>query len=84
MVSKCANPDCSTPFLYFRRGRLFRVEVQPGMELDEDLEGEVSGRKPARRIEFFWLCGECAATMTLNVQKGSGVALRTRVRAAGL
>ena len=86
MISKCANPECSTPFLYFRHGRLFRVEAQPGTEADEGLEREVAVGKPARRIEFFWLCEECAATMTLKVQKGMGVVLRprTRVRAAGL
>jgi len=86
MVSKCANPECSTPFLYFRHGRLFRVEVQPSRERGESLEADLSVRKPERRIEFFWLCEECAATMTLNAEKGIGVALRprARVRAPGL
>jgi hypothetical protein len=76
MVSKCANPECQKPFRYLRHGRLFRMEVQPGMERGAGLEGDLKARLPVRRIEFYWLCEECAATMTLNVREGIGVALR--------
>ena len=38
MLSKCANPSCAAPFLYFHSGKLFRVEqrrpvpqVEPSM-----------------------------------------------------
>jgi hypothetical protein len=31
------------------------------------------GRKAVRRVEYFWLCRDCAAEMTLVFKKGVGV-----------
>jgi len=80
MVSKCANPNCSTPFHYFREGKIFRVEldgsgtVRPtGPQLVTE-----SGKVP--RLEHFWLCGNCASTMTLVLRQGKGVAAVPRDR----
>jgi len=60
MVSKCANPDCSTPFRNLRSGRLIRVESRPAapavrtqLEFGEPLS--------IRRAEFFWLCDDCSS-----------------------
>ena len=64
MVSKCANPACSAPFIYLRDGRLFRVEIDAG---DPQPASE---RKPSRRVEHFWLCGPCSLLFTLTVDKG--------------
>lgn len=68
MIAKCANPSCSVPFHYMREGRLFRMEFDaepavPGPAL-------VGALRPARRIEHFWLCGACSATLTLIVNDG--------------
>jgi hypothetical protein len=70
MLSKCANPGCPATFLYLHEGKLFR--------LDTDIEilvripvREVT--RPSRRVEFFWLCDECAAQMTLGYTKGAGI-----------
>ena len=60
MIAKCANPDCSTPFLYLREGKVFR------MEFDSPLK---PGSQPARKIEHFWLCGPCSTTLTLVVNQ---------------
>ena len=70
MLSKCANPGCSAAFLYLSRGKLFRWEPNAA-----------KGNKPAsaaaqsvntnRRVEFFWLCEECSAAMTLVFDKGA-------------
>jgi hypothetical protein len=57
MVSKCANPECSTPLRYLRDGKIFRIEVE---------EDSTKGKKPVRRVEHFWLCGECAQTMSIS------------------
>ena len=40
MVSKCANPACSTPFHYLREGKIFKVEVEvtPPVTSDESYE----------------------------------------------
>jgi hypothetical protein len=67
MLSKCANPDCSMPFHYLREGKLFQIDHSPnGPQL-------VSGKRPTRRIEYFWLCGECASSMSLAVRGDSVV-----------
>jgi hypothetical protein len=73
MLSKCANPDCSTPFLYLREGKLFRIEVEA--KQDRIRSGPAgSEKKPARRIEYFWLCDSCSARMKVAYRKDIGVA----------
>ena len=66
MLSKCANPGCPAPFLYLHQGKLFRFET----------EGDVpagASPKTARNLEFFWLCDECSATLTVSYQSGVGI-----------
>ena len=53
MVSKCANPACSTTFRYLHEGRLFHAAVGSG----------TSENVPA--LERFWLCAECSRKMTV-------------------
>jgi hypothetical protein len=82
MLSKCTNPGCSAPFLYLSRGRLFRWETPSGAKGDGRTFGaDPQAQSTARRIEFFWLCEDCAATMTLIFEKGAGVVARPRLRA---
>jgi hypothetical protein len=81
MVSKCANPGCSAVFLYFRLGKLFRVEVQPTELNQSGFGSEVGTKKPVRRVEYFWLCDICAAKMTLISDKTSGVKIKMTERA---
>jgi hypothetical protein len=76
MVSKCANPSCSAPFRFLHEGRVFRVESHPESAAEDNL----SAKKAARRLEFFWLCERCASLMTLAVEKG-GVTVRPRLQA---
>ncbi len=74
MLSKCANPDCSNSFLYLHDGKLFRIHMDRGApETGSSSAFEPDTKKPARRVEFFWLCGECSAKMTLNFETGAGV-----------
>ena len=72
MVSKCANPACNAPFLYFHEGKLFRRENSAG------LHGANGSKKPVRRVELFWLCSDCAEKMTLAFEQGVGVLVRPR------
>jgi hypothetical protein len=65
MLSKCANPDCTNTLHYLRFGKVFKIETQ-GPVL-------VSGRKPVRRVEHFWLCGTCSETQTLTYDNVGGV-----------
>jgi hypothetical protein len=76
MVSKCANPSCSAPFRFLHQGKVFRVETQPESPNQESL----SPKKPARHLEFYWLCEHCASLMTLAVSK-DGVSIRPRLHA---
>ncbi len=68
MLSKCANPACSEPFIYLRDGRLFQIDTETGPQL-------VTERKSPHRIEYFWLCGQCASNMTLAFHRGKGVVM---------
>ena len=69
MLSKCANPACSTPFQYLREGKLFQLETESPQQ-----DGiHLVGKKAGRRLEHFWLCGPCSSRMTLAVQRGKGV-----------
>lgn len=77
MVSKCANPECVVPFRYFHTGKLFRVEVSAGADRRRTTMGQdAQPAKPLRRLEFFWLCQNCAPRMTLVFDKDSGVTVR--------
>jgi len=78
MVSKCANPECSVPFLYFHQGRLFRLETEGREDRRHHLGDETGVRKLLRRIEFHWLCSQCAEKMTISFDKASGVSVRPR------
>ena len=66
MLSKCANPACTTPFHYLHDGRLFQWETGSGPD-------QPSAKKVPRRIEYFWLCNGCAAEYTLRYDRGVGV-----------
>ncbi len=72
MVSKCANPTCSTPFRYLRGGRLFLVTV-PHFFPQEHTSTPTPNQ--ARTPEYFWLCEECSATMQVTLDKRGMVEL---------
>ena len=62
MVSQCANPECGTPFLYLREGRLFATSHR-GAPAEES------------RVEYFWLCANCAPHMNLVASEDGGMNL---------
>ena len=59
MVSQCANPDCGRELHYLRDGRVYRFVL--------------STKSGAKRLEYFWLCGECSRTMILTCVNQSEV-----------
>jgi len=83
MLAKCANPGCSNHFLYWHEGKLFRYEKRSRPSPDS---ASKDASIPERRIEFFWLCSNCAASMTLVNREGAGIDVqplhRERKRAA--
>ena len=90
MVSKCANPACSTPFHYLREGKIFRVEVETTPPEPQDRAETPNGikspfllaaRKPPLKLEHFWLCGPCSQSMNLLFDRNSGVSVIPKLRA---
>ena len=73
MLSKCANPGCSASFLYLHQGKLFRLETGGNGDVDV---ADPQGKHSSRRLEYFWLCDECASLMTVSFKKGVGVMTR--------
>ena len=51
MVSQCANPDCRRELHYLRDGKIYQFVLSP--------------KTGGKRLEHFWLCGECFKTMIL-------------------
>jgi len=74
MLSKCANPECSAPFYYLRDGKLFQIDTSVSIPQSAGPQ-LVNEAKPRHRIEYFWLCGNCSASMTLTFQRGKGVVM---------
>jgi hypothetical protein len=76
MLSKCANPKCSAPFHYLHDGRLFEVQVTPqNIAVATTDTGENAPKKRPSKVERFWLCSKCSATMTLAVNRDNEVLL---------
>lgn len=65
MVAKCTNPHCFAPFRRLDKGTLFRLETDPMLWASKH-----------RAPEYFWLCDNCSALMTLGL--GSDGAVETR------
>ena len=72
MISRCANPACSTRFRYLHEGRIFQFEVRSIPVAGVDARG--TNGLP-RGTEYFWLCDSYALTMTLVLEPDAGVAL---------
>jgi hypothetical protein len=76
MLSRCANSQCSKPFLRLREGKLFLVETErlhkPGESASPPF---VRARQLQRQVEHYWLCDDCAAHWTLIYDRDQGVAL---------
>jgi hypothetical protein len=86
MVSRCANPVCSSLFLYLHAGKIFRTEAETSSRLATGFGADAEMKKPARRVELFWLCNECASKMTLVFCKDAGATVRpiAQAKAAAL
>ncbi len=69
MLSKCANPSCSTPLVYLREGKIFMMVAPSRMA---EAPTPKLPKEPGR-IEHFWLCGPCSAEMTLAYDRQRGV-----------
>jgi hypothetical protein len=80
MVSKCANPGCSTPFRYLHEGKLFRLQTEAAPAGGPTFGADPDVKKPPRHIEFFWLCDHCAGSMTLIFDRNVGLMVKPLTR----
>jgi hypothetical protein len=78
MISKCANPACSSRFLYLHEGKLYRFERAAESDTKLLLGFDRSLRKHSPGVEFYWLCERCAASLKLIYCKGVGVTTHPR------
>jgi len=62
MTTKCANPSCNRPFLYFRNGKIYLIDF-----LAANHGG--SPERAKREIEYFWLCGACSQNMQVTLDR---------------
>ena len=76
MLFKCANPVCSKPFRRLDEGKLFQVETEhfPVSSIRQSLPSR-RGRVLRQHVERYWLCDECAASLTLTFERGHGISV---------
>ncbi len=77
MISKCANPTCAARFLYLHEGKLFRFERE-AQDTELMMGFDPTFRKHCAGVQFYWLCENCAASLTLVHCKGVGVTTHPR------
>ncbi len=68
MVSNCANPECATPLLRLRDGKLFQFEVKSISVPCVDESSAMASEVPVRQVAHYWLCGSCADQMSLVLE----------------
>jgi len=73
MLSKCANPECPAPFRKLREGKLFNVEVASPSSDKRPAESSQFRVREQRRVEFYWLCNQCATYLTLAYDRERGI-----------
>ena len=70
MLHKCANPECVSAFRKLTQGKLFLVETDQPNAAPEPANWK---HQSQRRIEYYWLCDQCAQHLTLAYEPGRGV-----------
>lgn len=78
-VSQCANPNCLRTLTSLAEGRLYQFEIVSisisAVDQDKGVraEEEDPDETPRRETASFWLCGTCAASMTLSLEPSLGL-----------
>lgn len=67
MLSKCANPACSSSFRYLREGKVYVADWMADAAVNQ------SDKTCWRRTEMFWLCENCSQQLTLSKDGNSVV-----------
>ena len=77
MVSQCANPCCGVTLTSLSEGRLFQFEIVSISVSAVDDGTEKFDETPRRETAHFWLCSECASSMTLSIEPIGGLRLHS-------
>jgi hypothetical protein len=76
MLDKCANPGCLKVFHSLREGRLFvRVCDCAYVPRGREMSLYPDCHNP---LEYFWLCGHCAHTLTVVFDPSGKAVVRSR------
>jgi hypothetical protein len=77
MLSKCLNPHCSATFHHMGQGRLFRIDFAEAGRKSALAGKEIVTSIRSKRcpIEHFWLCEQCATTMTIALSDAGEIHL---------
>lgn len=71
MIRKCANPSCLNLFLDYRGGRVLLINLAPDAATDE-----VESWAESSHLEYFWLCEQCAPSMTVVSDPGGAAIIK--------
>ncbi len=74
MLSKCANPTCSTTFRYLSEGKLYPIDSKAASVR----HGARAGSKYAGQsciCEYFWLCSSCSRDLTIQIDNNSEISV---------
>jgi hypothetical protein len=75
MLSQCANPGCGRSLTSLSEGRLFQFEITSISVSAVDDNSEKFDETPKRDAAHFWLCSQCASSMTLTIEPLGGLRL---------
>lgn len=67
MLSKCANPGCSTLFRYLHEGKLYVIGPREVLTRHKARCSSKSGQ-----IEYAWLCSSCCLCLTIQIDEEFG------------
>jgi hypothetical protein len=73
MISQCSNPICGHAISSLAEGRLFQFEITSISISAVDDNSDQFDETPQRETVHFWLCAQCAGTMTLSLDPLGGL-----------
>ena len=73
MISQCSNPGCGRAISSLAEGRLYQFEITSiSISAVDDHAGQFD-EVPQKETAHFWLCSQCAASMTLSLEPLGGL-----------
>ena len=75
MTARCINENCNRKLHSFSEGRLFQFEIVSISLAANDETSAPFDEKPQRETVHYWLCGNCASTLTLVLEPARGLKL---------